>query len=243
MRDRIVNVTRLVRVYARASAAALSLAAGVPLMAAQDATVSCATWQACRDMALEAASRGEPETAHDLAWRAVQTGPPRSPELMFLLARMQSLSGRADDALVMLRRLAEAGGGAVAADALTSPDFRRVHAQPGWPAVQTLLVEATSPAAPAPAPSATAATSADAITTADVARPAASPAVPDRPAATPEIEAASGDVARAADPVIPSGIDVVDSLRFASAGFPSSSDSRRAGPSISYAPSPRSSTR
>jgi hypothetical protein len=93
----------------------------------------CATWQACRDLSLASAEAGEYERAHDLAWRAVQLGPPRSPELMYLLARAQSLSGRPGDALVLLARLADMG---VATDADVSPDFHRVRNLPGWPDVE-----------------------------------------------------------------------------------------------------------
>src|SRR5262245_48070238 len=51
----------------------------------------CNEWQTCRTMALAAAERGDYETFHDLAWRAVQTGPRRDPALMYLLARAQVL--------------------------------------------------------------------------------------------------------------------------------------------------------
>ena len=91
----------------------------------------CADAQACKEAALEAAARKDYETFHDLAWSAVQKGPRNDPDLMYLLARAQSLSGRPGDALVMLIRLAERG---VATDADTSPDFQRVRALPGWKA-------------------------------------------------------------------------------------------------------------
>ena len=94
---------------------------------------TCTSLTDCRQMALDAAAREDYETFHTLAWRAVQTGPRNDPSLMYLLARAQSLSGRANDALVMLRRLAEMGTGAVAAE--TSDDFRRVRSLPGWTAV------------------------------------------------------------------------------------------------------------
>lgn len=99
----------------------------------------CGAWQDCRRLALEAAERGEFETFHDLAWRAVQKGPPADPQLMYLVARAQSLSGRPLDALVMIRRLAEKG---VAVDAATNDDFRRVRALAGWPVVAKLLAPA-----------------------------------------------------------------------------------------------------
>src|SRR3954464_12060931 len=80
----------------------------------------CTEWRACRELALAAADRGDYETFHDLAWRAVQTGPPKDPALMYLLARAQALSGRPHDALVMLERLAEMR---VPSDAATNDDF------------------------------------------------------------------------------------------------------------------------
>ena len=120
----------------------------------------CPDVSSCRQAALEAAARGEYETFHDLAWRAVQKGKPNDPELMKLVSRAQSLSGRPGDALVMLRRLAQMG---IATDAATSDDFRRVRALPGWPEVETLVEaraklpsapDAADPPAPAPAPTA-----------------------------------------------------------------------------------------
>ena len=91
--------------------------------------VDCKEWHECRQLALDAADRQDYETFHDLAWRAVQTGPKNDPALMYLLARAQSLSGRPGDALVMLQRLAQMGS---KTDAATSEDFRRVRALPGW---------------------------------------------------------------------------------------------------------------
>ena len=96
----------------------------------------CQDWQECRQQALDAAARHEYERFHDLAWRTVQKGPPRSPELMFLLARAQSLSGRPHDALVMLDRLAAAGFMTTAA---TSPDFERVRSLPEWAGIRSQL--------------------------------------------------------------------------------------------------------
>jgi hypothetical protein len=103
-------------------------AAGQTLPAAD-----CREWTDCRRLALAAAEAGEHEIFHDLAWRTVQTGPPRDPALMHLLARAQSLSGRPQDALVMLRRLADMG---VVTDAAHDDDFRRVRALAGWPDVE-----------------------------------------------------------------------------------------------------------
>ena len=93
------------------------------------ARIECRAWQECRQLALDAAARQDFETFHDLAWRAVQTGPKNDSALMYLLARAQSLSGRPGDALVMLQRLAQMG---VQTDAATNEDFRRVRALPAW---------------------------------------------------------------------------------------------------------------
>jgi hypothetical protein len=97
---------------------------------------ACRTWQDCRQLALDAAERSDYQQFHDLAWRAVQAGPAKDPALMYLLARAQCLSGRPHDALVMLRRLADAG---VATDADTNDDFRLTRELPGWPEVAALL--------------------------------------------------------------------------------------------------------
>jgi hypothetical protein len=96
----------------------------------------CTEWRDCRQLALAAADRGEFETFHDLAWRAVQTGPPKDAALMYLLARAQALSGRPHDALVMLRRLAEMG---VPSDAATNEDFSRTRQLPEWPDVSARI--------------------------------------------------------------------------------------------------------
>jgi hypothetical protein len=117
-------------------------------------------------MAAEAASRGDAEAFHDLAWRAVQKGKPNDPELMFLLARAQSLSGRPGDALVMLARIVDLG---TAPDVASDPDFARVRALAGWPALEARI--AGKPAAPAPAPP-----SAPVPPASPAARPPASPA-------------------------------------------------------------------
>ena len=96
----------------------------------------CREWTECRRLALEAADRNDYETFHDLAWRAVQTGPRQDPALMYLLARAQALSGRPHDALIMIQRLAEMG---VATDAATNAEFERMRALPGWPAVEAIV--------------------------------------------------------------------------------------------------------
>jgi hypothetical protein len=116
---------------------------------AQPAAPECTSWQVCRDEALQAAELQDFERFHDLAWRAMQKGPRNQPELMQLLARAQSLSGRPTDALVMLERLAALG---VKTEAATSDDFRRVRALPGWAAFEERLAALPAPAAAPPPP-------------------------------------------------------------------------------------------
>jgi hypothetical protein len=140
---------------------AWSPVAAAPLVVQTDQPGSCADWRQCRERARAAADRGEYETFHDLAWRAVQTGPPKNPELMYLLARAQALSGRAHDALVMLQRLADMG---VPSDAVTDDDFSHIRELPGWTdlAVRLERLNRTdspgagtapeTPTSPAPAP-------------------------------------------------------------------------------------------
>ena len=97
---------------------------------------TCADVASCRQAALEAADRKDFEAFHDLAWRAAQKGRPNDPELMLMLARAQSLSGRPGDALVMIRRLAAIG---VATDAVAGEDFRRVRGLAAWPDVEAMI--------------------------------------------------------------------------------------------------------
>jgi hypothetical protein len=80
----------------------------------------------------------------------MQTRRGRDPELMFLLARAQSLSGRPGDALVMLRRVADLDA---AFDALTHEDLARVRALPAWPEVRARLEGVATAVAPEPAAS------------------------------------------------------------------------------------------
>ena len=129
----------------------------VLLLLLQAPAAPCVDAADCRTRAQAAAAAGDFETFHDLAWRAVQRGRPNDPELMILLARAQSLSGRPGDALVMLGRLADLG---VPTDALTSDDFKVVRLIPGWPALEARLLGKPVPAAEAPAPPAAPAPSA-----------------------------------------------------------------------------------
>jgi hypothetical protein len=114
------------------------------LFLALQAPSSCADAAACRAEAEAAAARGEFETFHDLAWRAMQKGRPNDPALMVLLARAQALSGRPEDALVMLGRLADLR----ATVDLAHPDFDRVRLRPGWPALESRFGVASSGPAP-----------------------------------------------------------------------------------------------
>ena len=124
------------------------------LLLAQSAAPSCNDLDSCRAAALEAKAREDFETFHDLAWKTIQKGRTGDPDLMEMLARAQSLSGRPGDALVMLRRLAERG---IAVDARESDDFARVRALERWPDVEPLIAAAAAkssapvePAAPPP---------------------------------------------------------------------------------------------
>jgi hypothetical protein len=137
----------------------------------QVSTASCGDVAECRRLATEAATRGDAEAFHDLAWRAVQKGKPNDPALMLLLARAQSLSGRPGDALVMLTRVADLG---VIPDVSSDPDFARVRALRGWPELEAKLAGKTPAAAPsAPTPAAASAPAPSAPSPAAPAAPAA----------------------------------------------------------------------
>jgi len=115
----------------------------------------CREWHECRQLATSAYERGDYERFHDLAWRAVQTGPRGDLALMYLLARAQSLSGRPHDSLVMLDRLLDRG---FVPDAATNDDFRAVRQLREWPELEQRLAGAAKPetaaAASEPQPSA-----------------------------------------------------------------------------------------
>src|SRR4051812_10345151 len=93
------------------------------LLLVLQAPAACPDAVSCRAAAEAAAAQGDYEAFHDLAWRAVQKGKPNDPELMLMLARAQSRSGRPGDALVMLGRLADQH---VVVDVM-SADFDRVR--------------------------------------------------------------------------------------------------------------------
>ena len=124
----------------------------------------------CRALALEAHQRQDYEAFHDLAWATYRKAG-SDPEVMLLLARAQSLSGRPGDALVMLERVAAAG---VATGAATSEEFARVRALPRWAAVAEKFGTESAPAAKEPAPSA----KDPALPAKDPAHPATDPALP-----------------------------------------------------------------
>ena len=129
-----------------------SAATEAPQIAAR---VECHEVQECRRLALEAKERGAYETFHDFAWRTIQTGRKNDPDLMYLLARAQSLSNRPTDALVTLRRLAEMG---TVYDATTNEDLWAVRTLPGWPQVAALIDRVAASDVPPPSPRAPAAT-------------------------------------------------------------------------------------
>jgi hypothetical protein len=113
---------------------------------------ACTDLSSCREQAMAAKHAGDFEAFHDLAWAAHRHGKGHDPELMLLVARAQSLSGRPGDALVMLERIAALGA---PTDALTSEDFARVRALPRWAEVAAKFEAPAFAAAPAGTPPAT----------------------------------------------------------------------------------------
>jgi hypothetical protein len=113
---------------------------------------TCGDVADCRAQAAAAARRGDFEAYHDLAWRAVQKGRRNDPELMYVLADAQALSGRYDDALVMLERLADMG---VPLDAATNDDFVKVRMLPRWPQVAAKIAGHPLPPGSVAGPAAT----------------------------------------------------------------------------------------
>lgn len=192
-RNQRAAVTRFAR---RVACLAVLMSIAAPLVAileAQTRAPDCREPETCTQLALDARARGAYETFHDLAWRAVQTGRPNDPDLMYLLARAQALSGRRRDALIMLRRLADSG---VRTDAATDEDFRRVRELAGWREVEALAERAAKTAgriaavAPTPAPVAEPAAPPPPAPVGEPAAPpppaaAVSPAAPPLPAAVP----------------------------------------------------------
>lgn len=129
----------------------LSASALLFVLLSQQSSANCADVSSCRVAALEAQARKDFEAFHDLAWLAHRKGRRDDAELMLLLARAQSLSGRPTDALVMLERVMARG---ISTDAATSEDFARVRALPRWKQM-TGASEPQVRTADPPAPSAT----------------------------------------------------------------------------------------
>lgn len=121
----------------------------IALLLLLQSPATCADVSTCRTAALEAQARKDYEAFHDLAWVAYRKGHPNDAELMLLLARAQSLSGRPSDALVMLQRILARG---IVTDAATSEDFARVRALPRWKAMTGQTDAASGTAATAKAP-------------------------------------------------------------------------------------------
>ena len=82
------------------------LLAVLVLLISSQAPSPCENVEVCRAQALIAHAKGDFESFHDYAWAAYRKAKPNDPELMLLIARAQSLSGRPGDALVMLERVA-----------------------------------------------------------------------------------------------------------------------------------------
>ena len=193
------------------------------------AAPSCSDAADCRAQAEAAAARHDFETFHDLAWRAAQTGRKNDPDLMYLLARAQSLSGRPDDAVVMIERLAGLG---VRIDIAGNPDFVRVRQLARWPEVAAKLgvpagsSEAAAPAPEAPAPAASApAASAPAASAPGTSTPAASTSAAPAgtaptPAATPAASAPSATTSAVPSPVVPEARTTAPGAAEPSAGPP-----------------------
>ncbi len=149
MRVAVPAVPWLITALMCAAGSTIASAAPWTAQATQSApSVSCREWHECEQMALDAYAQHDYERFHDLAWRAVQTGPAKNTDLMYLLARAQSRSGRPHDALVMLERLAEMG---VATDAKTNGDFEAVRQLRQWPEFEAMLSPPTAVAAATPA--------------------------------------------------------------------------------------------
>ena len=144
--DTVIVAVAVAVLVANGSTLGVTEASQVP------ARVECHEVQECQRLALEAHGRGAYETFHDFAWRTIQTGRRNDPELMYLLARAQSLSNRPTDALVTLQRLAEMG---VVYDATTNEDLWRVRALPGWPQVAALIDRLAGSDVPPASPRAT----------------------------------------------------------------------------------------
>lgn len=172
----------------------------------QQAPATCGDLSSCRAAALEAQGRKDFEAFHDLAWLTYRKGRADDPELMLMLARAQSLSGRPSDALVMLQRIIARG---IATDAATSEDFARVRALPRWKELFGQADAAPSPAgaaATAPAAEAPRSASPPSSPPPSATKPAApSPSVPSAPGGEAAPPKASGN-ATSTGAAAPSGV-------------------------------------
>jgi hypothetical protein len=209
-----MRIAIVVCVVLAATAAVIVAQSPAPLQSPRNA--GCSEWRDCRQLALAAVDRGDYQAFHDLAWRAVQTGPPRDPALMYLLARAQALSGRPHDALIMLQRLAEMG---VPSDGDTNEDFSLTRQLPGWAEVSARIARLNHPDLPPDAtPAATPAPSRAAAPAAPVETPRAA-----APAATPESPRAGTAVAAPVSlspaPASPSSTAAFEAVRFSAGGF------------------------
>lgn len=124
------------------AALSLLLTTAVSVSTGQSPQPPCSKVEECVQIVHEAIAQSDYERAHDVAWRAVQVGPRNDPTLMLLLARTQSLVGRPQDAIVMLRRIV--GLGFRPGEALTESDFERVRSLPGWTEFEGELQNAAS---------------------------------------------------------------------------------------------------
>jgi len=182
------------------------LASLVVLILAQSPQAACDDVASCRAAAREALAQKDYERFHDLAWLAYRRGKPDDAELMLLLARAQSLSGRSGDAIVMLQRL-EARG--VVTDVATSEDFEAVRLNPRWKSRASLLEESKPAAADVPA-------------VAPPPKPAASAAKPPTSILSPEVHSAKGEAPKAPPSkkdALPSKKDALPSKREAPLAF------------------------
>lgn len=193
--------------HVRSTALLLLLTTANVVSAEQSPQPPCSKVEECVQIVRDAIAQSEYERAHDVAWRAVQVGPRNDPALMLLLARTQSLVGRPQDAIVMLRRIV--GLGFRPEDALTDSDFERVRSLASWAALEGELQNA---AALEPVPSAVGAARARAETATprkdtragSSSKPAATPGAPaaTEPENKPENNAPDANPSRAlgADP-------------------------------------------
>ena len=167
---------------------------------------TCSSAVDCQQRTREAIAAGEFERAHDLAWLAYQKAPKQDAATLTLLARAQALSGRGDDAYVMLRRLADAGVAVV--DVAQSKDFERVWNHPRWTELRAVFDAIVARSEAGLPPVAEAVPNTPTTTSLRVPIPAATtgalePASPATPAAPPVTPAAPAVIRAADDLAVP----------------------------------------